>query len=400
MDSLYWETETIQSSVMDSMNFEQPVLTCSVNIPDIVHKIMDTPNIEVVLGSFGVRLQSFLKAIDLSHPDVPVIFSQIFSDDLMFYRDVRELIELADYARERSIKVLSKVAGKILRQGYIPKTVLDSIDSPSNNLHRIRLLKTQDERNLARAQKDMQVVNLNIITKKGDEIWNSQPDNFRSYLRFNRPYEEEIKQAEEKAARYERFGLKELTQRVLNSIFEFKNQLQEMYYGFNRLTITNASVILAKFLGCKLITSWSSNFNELRSYRISVPKDIFGSYSFETTPTGDAFDYEPRVYPLDMLWDIVPISVKQIVDHLENFPDAGGKSIFDNYIVLTPSPLYPRFGLDGKFGFRDSTRTDVLFNTRELAMEALDRVLINKCYIFPILLGEKDGKCFFISFWK
>ena len=60
------------------------------------------------------------------------------------------------------------------------------------------------------------------------------------------------------------------------------------------------------------------------------------------------------------------------MQHLEAFPELGGKPVFDHFLVVVP-------GLDGDM--------------------AHEKELISEGRIIPVLLGERDGKCYFISYW-
>ena len=40
------------------------------------------------------------------------------------------------------------------------------------------------------------------------------------------------------------------------------------------------------------------------------------------------------------------------------------------------------------------------YTSKDDALKSLDRILIKGNYIYPILVGERDGKCYFISYFK
>jgi hypothetical protein len=163
---------------------------------------------------------------------------------------------------------------------------------------------------------------------------------------------------------------------MLCDIEAFKSK-QESYYGFNRITMTNAAVILAKQHKYHFVRS--ANGGVL----ISIPSDYFTSlsnkiYVFDALslevreyelPKSGFLNYVPRVYPLHNL--VVPDSMWKIIDCLERFPDADFRPIFDTYWVMFPG-------------------------TEE---EKYDMYLLKQGIVCPILLGERDGKCFFISYW-
>ncbi len=274
--------------------------------------------VELALGKTGMRLRAFAETVDLEHPHL----AELFSDELR--QSVGELLQLANYGFKNNLtRMLPTLGEKIKIRETLHRALKD----------RIRLLRTREARDLQRSEKRVQAIDLNAIARKGEEIWDSQPSNFDNFVRFNTSYQEEISFAERKATVYKGIGCTYLAKQAKDSIDSFKTQVHEVYYGFNRITMTNAAVILAKSLGFKLV-------NDEKTYRIEK----------EGSP------YEPKVYPLNKLWQNVSPSVERIVDHLESFPEACGKAIFDAYAVVVPEAI------PGK----------------------------------SVLLGDKDNKCFFI----
>ncbi|MCK9458328.1 MAG: hypothetical protein M0R80_01640 [Proteobacteria bacterium] len=78
-------------------------------------------------------------------------------------------------------------------------------------------------------------------------------------------------------------------------------------------------------------------------------------------------NYVPAAYPAHLL--DLPDRIKNAIGITENFPEAAGNPIFDYYIVVSPKIDTP-----GK----------------------LSESIADKS-ICPVLLGERDGKCYFIS---
>lgn len=411
---------TFQNTILTKMGFEditEPESICEI---PLLAKILacDLESIKLALGKFGENLKAFSHAVDLKHPHVKTLFDDMFADDSEFCQDISELIELAEFAREKKLtRVLSNIGGKVVSREKLCRTLLKTIDSPFNNRYHIRMLRSREERDCVRSEKKMQAIDLTTVVKKGEEVWASQPENFDSFIRWGVAYEEEINYAMKKAQRYIKLGCTGMATQIAESIKQFKNQVHEVYYGFNRITMTNAAVILAKSLGYNLTTYWLSGENDKKLYRISVPRTLFGEYNFEVDPqyvpyqTGtsspvgfrlarDTFDYEPRVYPLYKLIHMASDHMQKIVDHLEAFPKACGKSIFDSYAIIVPGVFYPRIEHNGVYSILDTGGNKADFSTRDEAVQALDVNLIENGYLTPILLGEKDGKCFFISFWR
>ena len=83
----------------------------------------------------------------------------------------------------------------------------------------------------------------------------------------------------------------------------------------------------------------------------------------------------------------------EIISTLDNFPDANGKPIFDHYGIIVPSIQY-------KLNYiNDECNMIQNFSNSIDSSKALDKILIKGKHIHPIIIGEKDGKCFFICHW-
>jgi len=410
------QTTELQQAILDRMGFDRPVQTSTAKPHALLAKILETePDvIELALGKFGMKLRSFAQAIDLEHPHVGQLFEEIMPEPDTL-ENLFELLQLAEYGKANKLtRVISTLGNKVICKEKFCRNLLRTIDSPINNRQRLRLLKTREERDQVRQKKNMQIIDLSSFFKKGDEIWVSQHNSFQNFIRYNTSYQEEINIAERKAQRYLNLGCKGLADNIQEAIASFKPQVHEAYFNFNRVTMTNAAIILAKFIGCRLVTSFGSpSEGDSKSFRISIPRNTFGDYNFEvaggiylsSTDTlrprySDSYEYEPRVYPLHKFWHLASDGINRIVNHLEAFPEANGKAIFDNYVVLVPGPFYPRNATEGQFTIRDSDGIHLVYDTREAAIFSLDSIMLKNNIIPAVLLGEKDGKCFFVSFWK
>lgn len=386
-----------QDVVLEHMRFEDLIEPECESLA-ILDTILRYP-LEIVsfaLGELGVRLYAFAQAVDHMHPHTHAVFAEIAGTDPNFEQDIKELLEFADYAGQKQItRLLPDIRSKILTDEKLCRL----IDSPVNNRYRIRLLPSREDRDRVRAEKKTQTIDLSTVVKKGQEAWLAQPGNFNSFVRFNVAYQDEISLAIRKSERYKKLGCTSLANMIKDSLESFKNQVHEVYYGFNRITITNAALILAKTLGCKLFTKIIDVDDEKTTCWIRLPVEFLHGYTFEDpkTPiscTGKSLnlEYEPRVYPLYKFWNKAPESVVKIIDYLEAFPKATGRAIFDNYAVIVPGPAMPA---NAKIFSPDKQQIPSGDDPRE----SLDNLLIDQGLVTPILLGERDGKCFFVCFF-
>lgn len=379
-------------------------------IPDLVLKLQDYDDqiIQIGLGDVGCKLKKFILQADLSHPELVNVFDGILADNQDFSLHCRELLSLASYAKQDNMLLVLPFFNQFLYKEH--KTAIRKIEIPSVNRVNVRFLKDKEEREQIRCSKKMQVIDLQGIYKKGKSFWDSQPNNFSRFLRFDTGYQEELKKAEKKAKRYEELGCQSLAEEVHKTMDLFREHTECNYFGFNRITMTTASVILAKSLGYAYVEDNSGdkivadrkmffNFNP----EPVIEYNPYVSMMIGLTVFGDKpqipYDYEPRVYPYYEFASIASKETQKIISHLESFPDVGNKPIFDHFGLIVPSVNFPKKE-SGDFTFLNKSGILHIRETREEAVKDLDKIMIENRDVYPIIIGEKDGKCYFISYWN
>ena len=370
--------------------------------------------LEFAFGKFGYNLGRFTKSLDMTHPDIFSVLDGVFNNEHEFAKQCTEFLFVADYAVNNDLRRIFPLLCKLLIEESLDKNIVRKIDNIDYSRLHVRLVKESALRDELRMSKKMQLIDLQAIYKKGEEIWTMQPDCFQKFLRFDSAYSQEIKKAEKKKKRYEDMGCVTLAQEIAKSIDSFKDNMQHSYYGFNRITMTNAAIILAKFSGYEYNSSSDVSSNSSGrssdSY-ISVEKSHFTNYDFEpkdeqslvfnnciidlskSIERDGFYTYQPKVYPFHMLKDLASETLKKTIDCLENFPEANQKPIFDHFGVIVPTIEYK------KTFVKDTDGNTKYFDKPEEASKFLDKNLIKCKCIFPIIVGEKDGKCYFICYW-
>lgn len=397
------------------------------SVPLILTRILecDEDILELSLGKIGQKLRLFAAKVDFTHPEIVSVFDGVLADDQSFAQECLELLLLAQFARDHQLTKIIPLLGRAVAKDSLSKTIVRKIDSPQHNRMHVRLLKDPQEREEIRLTKRMQTIDLQSIYNKGEEVWNAQPDSFSRFLRFDTAYQDDLKLAEKKVLRYEELGCKSLAEEVRKSIVVFREHMEQSHYGFNRITMTNAAVILAKSVGFSYTPSQEVTGGFVGSYRtdakITINRKFFGKYNFDpdqiigfdpivseiarspifTVKQQNPYLYQPRVYPLHEFWDLASQEIKDIIALLEAFPDAGNKPIFDHFGVIVPSVALPQqVPKDGIFTFLDERGLVQGFSLKDDAEKALDSILIKGEYIHPIIVGEKDGKCYFLSYFN
>ena len=363
--------------------------------------------IEFGLGKIGLKLKDLLESVDSTHPEIVNFLEGIIADDQVFSQNCIELLKIAEFAKANNLLNIVPEFGRQIIKTNISRQIIKQLDAPKNNRMYVRLLTDPEERQEIRMTKRLQFIDLAWIYKKGDEVWNSLPENFDKFLRFDSAYQDQIEQAERKAQRYLQLGCESLYEEIKKSIVEFKENMQQAYFGFNRITMTSAAVILAKSLAFNFSIETNVIHDSCGALRtngmITVPREFFGELNFDPDATNQReglFDYfyEPRVYPYHELSDLASDQVKQTIEILECFPDAGNKPIFDHFGIIVPSVRFPHLH-EKLYTFLDENGVLQCYNDREDAVRSLDRILIKKNCFHPVIVGERDGKCYFICYF-
>lgn len=370
-----------------------------ISIPSFFVSLLESSDdlIEFSFGKLGLKLKSLFKTIDISHPEILSFLDKISKDQKDFADKCFELLKLAEYAKSNGLlKIIPEIGQQIIRAN-LSKQMLKELDAINNNRMYVRLLVDSDMRQQIRMTKRMQTIDLSLIYKKGDEVWISLPDSFEKFLRFESAYKDEIEKAERKAQRYLQLGCSSLAKEINKSIEDFREHVNHSYFGFNRVTMTNASVILAKSLNFNFVAETDivhANYGVLKKNgTITVPRNFFSNFDLNSSD----FHYEPRVYPYHELFDLASEDTKKTIEVLESFPEAGFKPIFDHFGIIVPSIKFPHLK-QKLYTFLDENGILQSYNEREDAIRSLDRMLIRENHFRPIILGERDGKCYFICY--
>ena len=222
--------------------------------------------------------------------------------------------------------------------------------------------------------KKIQIIDLYFL-RKNIEQWEIQPNCFWSFLRFNELYKKDIESANEKINKYEDMGCYFLSEEIKAYVL-FLEESNAMYYGFHSIGIAASAIILAKMLG----------------YTINKNKILNDNYFGQ----GQSVEYEPRVYPLHHFLYLSE-STKNTVELLEKFPEANYNSIFDNFCIVVPG--FKVFSEENEYYFMGKNGEKNSYNSVEEASKAADLFLIGKNRMRAVLLGEKNGKCYFIDYF-
>lgn len=397
-DPLKDEVEKVQKKCLkyDDQKITNP---CDLS-NSIVSKITDYDEAvtHAALGpKLANRLRAFSSQVDLKHPGLVDLFEGQLVDG-NFSKDCCDLLSLAKHASVNEPRLFTRIK-EILSKTGLYRKVLRSIDAPGENQLHVRFVGDRKKRNSIRATKRMQPVVISHIErkKKDYDIWSCHNPTFENYVRHCNIWEEEIKEAKQEMKRFEKMNCKDLANGIQRDIDNFESQSKDSYFGFNHIFTTHAVVILAKIHG------YTIKKRPNGTHRILVHRGHFGEHSnFCATSTGETtdlswFEYEPRSYTINEFQsnNIMSDDMQKLVNYLENFPGVGGRPIFDHFRVLVPGVKYPFES--GVTSYMDGKEKITLLASD--AKKQIDMMFVKNGVYCPILIGQKDEHCYFLSYW-
>lgn len=358
---------------------------------------------EITFGDFGSRLYEIANDIDFEHPEVKYgqFLASLKTDDAS-RRKLLQLLKLCALSKDNDLDDIYPLLSKCVAKAVLPE-IKTSLDFLKNQQQFIRLFHDPENRHQFRTMKTIRPIELSSSLKKTIGIWDTVSD-LETYVRGGNCYKDQIEIINKKAEIYKTMRLESMYNDLKTSIHDFELAFEDQYYSFQRVPMTIASIILAKMHNCTI--------DPVSGTRLVFPAKNFQGYDFENTEydygflsngvglpkTVSDFDYMPMVYPTYCLEPSA--QMKEVIDCLEHFPEASGKPIFDHYLVVVPSVHFPRKpATAGQFVLIDSVGKKKYFTDSFSARVELDTILIREKFIVPTLLGEKDGKCYFICFW-
>jgi len=294
-------------------------------------------DIIAVLGNrCGSILYDLCSDLNLSHPDLGKVFPKLLTDAIL------DGINVSVFCREKGLKYIYPHLRKMLKSEF------REVEHEFDCLKVAARLFKHNKREALRQRKSIQLIDLSGVYKRGRTVWDGLPSDFNLYIRNSEFESNELEKYEKQVQRFKDLGCKSMSEEIQKYIDVFKQAFEEAYYGFRRITVTNAALICAKVNGYE----WS---NQIVNQVIQC-------------------NYEPAVYPSTCF--LLPEKIIKIIGLLDTWPETGGCPIFDYYVLLIP-----------RFRSWLSQLCDVEF-------------LFKNNSITPVLLGEKDGKCYFISMVK
>jgi len=337
-----------------------------------------------IFGDFGFKMYDFFNAMDYDHPDIYGCYDNAFADGGEFSRFVCEAISCGKYIKKNNLNHMSSIISEYAKNKMISgNKLIEFFDVPENNRKHVRFLSDKSRLDSIRKKRTPQFIDMCGIYKKGINFYDGHADNFSSYMRFNKTLSLDVKNLEEMVKIFENIGCNVLAQETKNSISLCNEYIDQTYYGFNRISISAASIILAKSIG--FLPNSDNNSNEFTlNIKGNFYSNIIGSY-----------EYEPIIYPIHFFENNMSENIKNVIYTLDNFPEAKDKPIFDFYGVIIPSVKI-------KNSVSYSPILDGHLNENTYANYSkldFDRKIISDRLVDSVIIAEKDHRCYFITYW-
>lgn len=406
---------------------------------DLLAKIrnVDHEVLKAIVGeTFADKLKSLSDVIDFTHPALPDSLINGFAANNVFATTLEELLIVAENNKGQKLPTLSRVIQDTLLKSKDYRESCNAIVKPPT-----RCIGDAKQREIARSGKKMKPIDLKEWQKSNSKNWHNYPATFRLLVRESDYLEREVSQSKGRSVKFETIGAISLSASVSKSVDQLTKFASESYIGFFKLKMVDAAIILAKLHGAGfnsgnpeqgVLTVQRKNFDSIKFWleansKILVRKDhrksaiekkakeakeeaerkpdekkkekrlYVGVKSFIVP---DYFGYAPRSYPIHEFSATKPRHIEEALVACEHHPDLDGKVAYDHYWVVVPGfdLIQESFYYSSTWILRDGDECE-LFDTQEELQMALDVKLTEAGAIHPVLLGEKDGKCHFISIW-
>lgn len=381
-----------------------------------------------VMGEFmATRLKYFCDHVDLDHPHTQPTLRDGFQADSEFNSTLREVMAFTTLP---SGKEMPRVLA-LLRESFTKAKSMKDVRVAIYKPH-ARTLKTQEVRDEARSKKTCKEVAIKEWLDKA-RGWNDHPASFKSFTRMNDAHAADVAANNRKSKKMAELGMT-----ALAGSFGKRNEiiasfLGEQYAGFTKIKMLDAAIILAKVHGAVHREDYRSVSYPRKAFAKSpfwieadrlYPSRLMGTdleplkdetgemlkekkITTQACMVPDIFTFKPRAYPLHEFKAQRTDHVKEILAAVEAHPDMGGKSLFDQFWVIVPGVAlalemheYPTKEGDKVWVVTKPDGTGEIYKSAADAERALDFRLTHDGCIKPALLGEKDGKCYFITLWS
>lgn len=419
MSKLPTDTADIISDTQDLVLGGLPTDGQKINLPgwvDALRVVAETPEdvVKATLGNTGIRLQRFAIRVNPEHPDLESYFSELGNPAVELFKSAADVLVAASADKAKN-KDLADVEKDFLATESWMK-IIRPLGMP-----RTRLLAGLEDRKTQRGiKKQIKSVGLKSIFQGGENTFYGRPAHFKRFARNSGYWHTEMKELQERQDMFASKHMNEMAHAFAKRMRALEESISDTL-GFFRIKPDEAAVILARLHNFKwndtgIVTISSKYFDGCHFWaegatveteeekNDAMKKALILNTRFIPTGIGTVFfNYQPRMYPLP-LWNArvaAPDRVQKVIDRSEHFAALNRTPFFDYYWVLVPSininhPLIQK--TKDHYTIREGNVNVVYTDPNEAAF-SLDAILVKEGYVVPIIIGERDGKCYFLSMW-
>lgn len=403
------DVANVQAEVLLSLSRREPLPNVKVKL-DLSFVREHTPQVLVAaLGDvIGPALKAFAESADTSHP----VFNDVFAADgfnpKTFVSTLREILEVAALAGERTQAMQMMRAAFCQQKAYRPLRNL--ICNPP-----ARCWSTREARDAARLKKEQKQIDLRKVFE--ERRITDMPGSLLGFVRLSDAAERLAKENRRRAEQMNALGLASMSATFTRRNQQTASAAKERYCGFTRMKMGEAAAVAAKFHGAK---SAPANPRAIYYSRAAFAKpfwlDSDRAYAVDDHGKGrgfgkllqlngwhvpESFMVTPRAYPLCKFGLPASEHAAAVVAAVEEHADAGGRALFDHYWVVVPGVHLPPDGFtrNGRWMVRSGDRVAV-YDAQPEAHKAIDTQMVRDGLLHPVLLGEHQGKCYFLTIFS
>lgn len=345
--------------------------------------------VQNALGDFGARLWRFSRSVDISHPDI----SRIYNGSLVgcqagtFSKSISDILKIiVDGASWNISPNIIHHLRLLLPVDSNYVQLYRTIDDVSLNQLHLRLSLDRVLLEIIRERSSCHSVHPYSFNFCTDVVtWDNCPENFSYYERYVNKYQCDIDEAKKRVQHFSSHGLTSMATEIEKSIAELENKV-EQYYGFNKLHISDASIILAKMMGYECSPDVVQGHFAIHT----TPDKVSKVESLKDAPESAIIRYWPRICPFKMMLPVASKNMLKLIKFLDNFPQMGGRPLFDHYRVLVPG-----LRCHHTYDYDSMASYDAL----ERYQLKLEHEIIKSETGAGIILGEVDGDHYFVSYF-
>lgn len=378
---------------------------------------------ESAIGTFGEfmgrRLLGFVREVDFDHPAISEAVRAAFSSDGEFAQTLHQVLRFFSLSHAEGLnRVQGLLRGSFLKEQTFKEVRNDLYQPPA------RLLADPDRRFRCRSSKTVQDLTKRVreFVRDQSKLYNSGLDTFRPLARHSPIIGRMAEEGVKRIARFNSIGCTALSAAVKRGNERVAEMVANAYAGFVQINILDVAVILAKMHAS---TSRSESVPTIeREAFDAAPFWLESGVSMAvndkgTAPSGgkrrvieiedegghkclfapDAFPLTFRAYPVPKPEEWPQSEhARAVLGKVEAHPDLGSKPYFDFYWLVVPGVQLDKdfFLHENLWVLRSGTEAS-LYVTEEEISQALDFQLIRSGAVHPALLGERDGKNYFLT---